>query len=181
MTSENCTPLVPLDDKPSSHLPSTEIGSVPINLHASFHDTPWDELPFTWMRLPSATRSAGCAPSVGATFASSSSSAFTAVIRIAGVTDAAVVLPPEPPLNGYTVSPISGLIALTGSPNVSAATIATIVRVPVPISCVPHFTTTLPSLVMSMCACDPRPAPPQRCADTPIPVLIGPGAGSPVA
>ena len=32
-----------------------------------------------------------------------------------------------------------------------------------------------------MCAFDPRPAPPQRCADTPMPVLIGPGVGSPVA
>src|SRR5262249_57958998 len=96
-----------------------------------------------------------------------------------GVTDAAVVLPPEPPLNGSTESPISGLIALTGRPNVSPATTATIVRVPVPMSCVPHFTTTLPSDRMSTWAREPRPAPPQRCADTPMPVLIGPGAGSP--
>ena len=95
--------------------------------------------------------------------------------RIAGVTDAAVVLPPDPPLNGSSESPISAFTALTGSPNVSAATIATIVRVPVPMSCVPHFTTTLPSDRMSTCACEPPPAPPQRCADTPMPVLIGPG------
>src|ERR1051325_3749898 len=101
------------------------------------------------------------------------------VTRIAGVTDAAVVLPPDPPLNGYVVSPICGVIADTGSPNVSAATIATSVRVPVPISCVPHLTTTLPSGWMSTCACEPRPAPPHRCADTPMPVLIGPRAVSP--
>src|SRR5215213_1909439 len=96
--SANCTPLVPLDDKPSSHLPSTEIGSVPINLHASFHATPFDELPLTKMRPPSATRSAGCTPRVGATLAYNASSAITEVTRIAGDTDAAVVLPPDPPL-----------------------------------------------------------------------------------
>src|ERR1041384_2798784 len=99
---------------------------------------------------------------------------------MAGVTDAAVVLPPDPPLNGSTVSPISGFTALTGRPNVSAATIATIVRVPVPMSCVPHLTTREPSLWMSTWAVDPRPAPPHRCADTPMPVLIGPAAGTPV-
>ena len=94
---------------------------------------------------------------------------------MAGVTDAAVVLPPDPPLNGSVESPISAFTALIGNPNVSAATIATIVRVPVPMSCVPHFTTTLPSDKMSTRACDPWPAPPQRCADTPMPLLIGPG------
>src|SRR6266545_2664434 len=181
LASANCTPLVPLDDRPSSHFPSTEIGSVPINLHASFHDRPLDGLPLTKMRPSSAARSSGFAPSVGATLANNSSSALTDVTRIAGLTDAAVVLPPDPPLNGYTVSPISGFTAPNGSPNVSAATIATIVRVPVPMSWVPHFTTTLPSDAMSMCACDPRPAPPHRCAETPMPILIGPGAGSPVA
>src|SRR5262245_18342712 len=99
---------------------------------------------------------------------------------MAGQTDAAVVLPPDRLLHGYIVSPISGLTASTGDQNVSAATSATIVRVPVPMSWVPHLTTTLPSLAMSMCACVPRPAPPHRCSDTPMPVLIGPGAGSPV-
>src|SRR5262245_40330755 len=98
--SANCTPLVPLDERPSSHLPSTEIGSVPISLHASLHDKPFDALFFTKMRPPSATSSEGCTPSVGATFANSCSSAFTDVTRIAGVTEAAVVLPPDPPLNG---------------------------------------------------------------------------------
>ena len=112
--------------------------------------------------------------------AQSASSALPTVTRIAGDTDAAVVLPPEPPLNGYCVSPISGLTALTGRPSVSAATIATIVRVPVPMSCVPHFTTTLPSAMMSQCAWVPRPPPPQRCAEHPTPVFTGPGVGSPV-
>ena len=31
---------------PSAHSPSTEIGSVPISLHASFHASPFDGLPF---------------------------------------------------------------------------------------------------------------------------------------
>jgi hypothetical protein len=65
-------------------------------------------------------------------------------------------------------------MASIGNPKVSAATMAIVVRVPVPRSCVPHFTTTLPSDMMSTRACDPWPAPPQRCAETPIPVLIGP-------
>ena len=93
---------------------------------------------------------------------------------------AAVVLPPEAPLNGYMVSPISALTALTGRPSVSAVPIATIVRVPVPISCVPHFITTPPSDMMSQCAREPRPPPPHRCAAQPMPVLIGPDCASPV-
>src|SRR5690242_8697915 len=108
------------------------------------------------------------------------SSALPQVTRIAGETDAAVVLPPEPPLDGYMVSPISGFTALTGTPSVSAATIATIVRVRVARSCVPHFSVTPPSLVVAACAFVPRPPPPQRLAETPMPVLIGPGVGSPV-
>ena len=100
---------------------------------------------------------------------------------MAGLIDAAVVLPPDAPHTGYIVSPISGFTALTGRPMVSAVSTATSVRVPVPRSCVPHFITTLPSGVMSQCARPPRPPPPHWCADTPKPFLIGPGVGSPVA
>src|SRR5262245_19644164 len=100
VASANCTPLVPEPDRPSSHLPSTEIGSVPISLHASFQLRLLDALPFTWTRPFSATRLSAVASSVGATLSKSASSAFTDVDRIAGVTDAAVVLPPDPPLNG---------------------------------------------------------------------------------
>src|SRR5438876_6366426 len=132
------------------------------------------------MRPLLATSVSGSTPSAGPTFAQSASRALPAVARSAGDTEAAVVLPPDPPLSGYIVSPISGLIALTGSPSVSAVTIATSVRVPVPRSCVPHFMTTLPSDMMSQCACVPRPPPPHWCAEQPKPVLIGPGAGSPV-
>ena len=94
---------------------------------------------------------------------------------------AAVVLPPEPPLAGYIVSPISGLMLLTGVPNVSAATMATSVRVPVPRSCVPHRTTTVPSEEISTVGrAGPLPPPPQVLIATPMPVLIGPGVVSPV-
>ena len=55
-----------------------------------------------------------------------------------------------------------------------------IVRLPVPMSCVPQRITTLPSEAISQCARAPVPAPPQRLAEQPSPRLIGPGAGSPV-
>src|SRR5437660_9234372 len=136
---------------------------------------PFDGVFLTKIRPSPATSDSGSAPSAGPTFAHSASSALPLVTLTAGDTDAAVVLPPDPPLNGYSVSPISGLIALTGRPSVSAATMATSVRVPVPRSCVPHFTTTLPSDMMSTCACVPRPPPPHWCAEQPNPFLIGPG------
>ena len=85
-----------MPERPSSHCPSTEIGSVPISLQASFHARPFDGVPLTKMRPPSATRFvAASTPSVGATFANSASRAITDVTRIAGIADAAVVLPPE--------------------------------------------------------------------------------------
>ena len=69
--------------------------------HASFQSRPFDGSSFdvnaAVRRRPA---SAGSTPSAGATRANSASSALPAVTRIAGVTDAAVVLPPEPPLNG---------------------------------------------------------------------------------
>ena len=55
-----------------------------------------------------------------------------------------------------------------------------IVRVAVPMSCVPQRMTTLPSGLISHCALVPWPAPPQRLAEHPRPRLIGPGVGSPV-
>src|ERR1700733_11118945 len=54
------------------------------------------------------------------------------------------------------------------------------VRVPVPRSCVPHFTTTPPSDMMSTWAFEPRPPPPHWCTEHPMPVLIGPDCASPV-
>src|SRR5262245_1999017 len=99
-TSVNCTPLVPVEDKPSPHSPSTEIGSVPISLQASFHAIPFEGLAFTKIRLFAATREPGSTPSAGPTLPQSASSALPAVQRTAGVIPAAVVLPPEAPLNG---------------------------------------------------------------------------------
>src|SRR5262245_20500113 len=132
------------------------------------------------MRPLAATSADASAPRVGATLLNNVSRACAAARRIAGVTDAAVVLPPDPPLNGYSVSPISALTAFNGKPSVSAVTIATIVRVPVPMSCVPHFITTLPSAMISQRACEPRPPPPHWCTEQPKPVLIGPRDASPV-
>jgi hypothetical protein len=94
---------------------------------------------------------------------------------------AAVVLPPDPALTPCWVSPISGVTCDGCRPSASAATIATSVRVPVPMSCVPRRTMTLPSDAISQCAIDgPRPPPVQVPIATPMPVLIDPGAGSPV-
>ncbi len=45
-TSANCTPLVPLAERPASHSPSTDTGSVPSKRHASFHDRPFDASSF---------------------------------------------------------------------------------------------------------------------------------------
>src|SRR5437762_10184684 len=116
----------------------------------------------------------------GATLPHNASSACPAANQIAGITLAAVVLPPEAPQAGYIVSPIIGVTALTGSPSVSAVTIATMVRVPVPISCVPALIATAPSGVISQRAAPPRPPPPHWLAAQPTPVLTGPAARSPV-
>src|SRR6185436_20587885 len=123
------------DESPGCHAPSAAIGCAPICLQASAHVMPLDGLSLTWMRPLVATRDAASTPSAGATFSLSASSALTVAIRIAGLMPAAVVLPPDPPLGGYMVSPISGLMLVVGMPNVSAATTATSVRVPVPRSC----------------------------------------------
>src|SRR5215467_14117963 len=112
------------------------------------------------MRPLDAVSIAGCTPSEGATLAHKASSACPVAKRTAGMTPADVVLPPEVPQTGYIVSPIIGVTALTGSPSVSAATIATIVRAPVPISCVPALIATAPSGVISQRADPPRPPPP---------------------
>src|SRR6516165_11492069 len=133
------------------------------------------------MRPLPATSVEASTDSAGATFAHKASSAWPAANRIAGMTLAAVVLPPEAPHAGYIVSPIIGVTALTGSPSVSAPTIATIVRVPVPISCVPALIATAPSGVISQRADPPRPPPPHWLAAQPKPVLIGPAVRSPVA
>src|SRR5258706_11198198 len=127
------------------------------------------------MRPPAATREAGSTPSAGPPFSFSASSALTVAMRTAGLTPAAVVLPPDPPLIGYIVSPISGRIALGERPKVSAAITAINVRVPVPRSCVPILTTTTPSDEISQGAVEgPRPPPPHVLIATPIPVLMGP-------
>src|SRR5687767_11262948 len=102
-------------------------------------------------------------------------------MRTDGPTPGAVALPPDAPANPYCVSPISIFTADIGRPSVSAATSCTIVRVPVPTSCVPHLTTTPPSEVTLTLTCALRPEPPHWFADTPMPVLIGPGVESPVA
>ncbi len=67
----------------------------------------------TWIRPPVGDeRCRVDAERPAPTFSLSASSALTAAMRTAGLTAAAVVLPPEPPLIGNIVSPISGRIAL---------------------------------------------------------------------
>src|SRR4051812_39091613 len=154
VTSANCTPDVVTEESPGCQLPSTEMGWVASSLHASLHDIPFDGLSRTWMRPPDATSDAASTPSAGPTFSLSASSALTVAMRTAGLTAAAVVLPPDAPLIGYIVSPISGRIALSGRPNGSAAITAIIVRVPVPRSWGPTRTTTRPSDEISQRACE---------------------------
>ena len=110
VASANCTPLVPLPrqallplavdrdrlgaDQLARVLPRQPFDGVALDVDAAAFG---DQI------RPAST------PSVGATFANSASSASTDVTRIAGIADAAVVLPPDPPLNGSIESPISGL------------------------------------------------------------------------
>ena len=96
----HCTPLVFADERPASHWWSTEIDSVPSTLQASFQERPLAGVSLTCTRPLVATSDAAGTPSVGATFSKSASSALPEVRRMAGIADAAVVLPPELPLNG---------------------------------------------------------------------------------
>ena len=67
-------------------------------------------------------------------------------IRTAGPTDATVIDPHEFPVYGVrSVSPSTTLTSSTLAPSASAAICANTVRDPVPRSCVPLITSTLPS------------------------------------
>ena len=85
-----------------------------------------------------------------------------------------VELPPELPDGGYVFSPIFTVTALSGTPNVSAATIVSAVRVPVPRSFVPMRSSIVPSLFTMHMHCDAWPAPPQVASDRPSPRFTGP-------
>src|SRR5215831_7458437 len=103
-----------------------------------------------------------------------SASAFWQASNTAGATEAAVVLPPLPPDSGKVVSPILTEIAAGSRPNTSAATIAIRAFVPVPRSCVPQQTSTLPSGLIRTSASEPCPPPPQVAPAQPTPVFTGP-------
>src|SRR6516165_5589796 len=103
-----------------------------------------------------------------------SASAFWQASNTAGATEAAVVLPPLPPDGGNVVSPILAEIATGSRPNTSAATIANSVFVPVPRSCVPQRTSTLPSGLIRTSASESRPPPPQVAPAQPTPFFTGP-------
>ena len=77
--------------------------------------------------------------------AKNASRALTAPRRVEPLTPPTVVLPPEGPSGGYLLSPIVTFTASTGRPSVSATTMAITVRVPVPRSWLPSFTSTEPS------------------------------------
>ena len=66
-------------------------------------------------------------------------------LRVEAETPPTVVDPPDAPDCGYLLSPIFTLMAPTGRPSVSAATMAMMVRVPVPRSWLPSSTSTEPS------------------------------------
>src|ERR1017187_744371 len=154
-TSANWTPPTPLDESPSCHWPCDVRGLTPSFRQAANQFVP--------------------RASVTPVFFCKSCSAFVQASKMAGQTDAAVVLPPLPPEGGNCVSPIRALICSGLSPKTSAATTATSVRVPVPRSWVPQRTSTLPSELICTSACVPRPPPPQVALAQPTPTLIGPG------
>src|SRR4051812_35768424 len=108
--SANCAPDVVADDTPGAQSPSAVIGCGPMRLHASAHESFFDGVSLTWMLPLVATSASAVTSSDEATFSFSDSRALSAAIRIAGVVLAAVVLPPDPPLMPYCVSPISGVI-----------------------------------------------------------------------
>src|ERR1017187_8033008 len=79
-TSANCTPAAPWEESPCCHSPRTTRGFMPSFLHASGQLAP----------LASATPACCC----------NCSSALAQASKIAGATDAQVVLPPLPPEDG---------------------------------------------------------------------------------
>src|SRR5437763_10049159 len=135
------------------------MGCVPSLEQASFQLMLFEGDDFTRMVPLTASRSAGWALSAGATFSKSAASASTAARRVAELTPPIVVLPPEPPDEGYWLSPISRVSAFRGRPNESAATIRMAVRVPTPKSWVPIFIFTEPSgwMVRAQLLLCPRP------------------------
>src|SRR5581483_3090111 len=68
---------------------------------ACFQVRLFEESPLTWIRPPTASRSSGLAPKLGATVASSWSRASTQPRRVDALTPPTVVLPPEAPEAGY--------------------------------------------------------------------------------
>src|SRR5206468_6320865 len=125
--------------------PISEMVLAPSLAQAAFQVRLLAELPLTWI-LPSTASSCSLGtPREGATASNSLSSALTAALRVEEETPPIVVEPPDGPDGGSELSPITTLIAVSGSPSVSAATILMHVRVPVPRSWLPSSTTTEPS------------------------------------
>src|SRR5437016_13859997 len=121
------------------------MGCAPNLEQASFQLMLREGADFTRIAPPTASRSVGWALSEDATFSNSWARASTAARRAAELTPPMVVLPPEPPDEGYWLSPISRVSAFRGRPSESAATMRMAVRVPTPKSWVPIFIFTEPS------------------------------------
>src|SRR5271165_2327 len=153
-TSAICTPPTPRLESPSFHRPLATTGFIRRRAVAERQFDP------VGSDIPEAN--------------ARSASAFWQASNTAGATEAAVVLPPLPPDGGNVVSPILTEIAAGSRANISAATIAIKVFVPVPRSCVPHRTSTVPSGLIRTSASEPRPAPPQVAPAQPIPDFTGP-------
>src|SRR5258708_7106601 len=153
-TSAICTPPTPRLESPSFQRPRATIGFIRKRAVADHQFEPvGSEIPET---------------------DASSASAFWQASNTAGATEAAVVLPPLPPDGGNAVSPIPTEIAAGSRPNISAATIAINVFVPVPRSCVPQRTSTVPSGLIRTSTSELCPPPPQVAAAHPTPVFTGP-------
>src|SRR5438034_9367189 len=176
-TSATCTPPTCTLDRPGVQSPVPLTLSMPSRAHAFFHS---HSLPVALSTiLPGLmARSSFFASSRSAILANSASRAAEAALRMAGAVPGSVVLPPEPPDGPNGLSPIRTVMSFTSRPRVSAVTIATTVRSPVPRSCVEQVASTEPSLEIVTLTSLPRlPPPPQVCRAMPMPCLTGPSPG----
>src|SRR5215831_11311806 len=111
-TSANCTPPAPEEERPSCHWPLTLRGVTPSFLQAPAHFSP----------RASSTPDCFC----------NSARALVQTSKIAGATEAVVVLPPLPPEGEKLVSPTLTVICSGLNPSRSAAIKAMTVFEPMP-------------------------------------------------
>jgi hypothetical protein len=147
-TSANCAPQVNRFQASSWFSARSTVAEAPSeesSLHASANDTFFAGSAEDVTNPPATETVSGETFHSFATASPSFFLAATAARRIVGALEGVVDEPPESGPNGIRVSPIRTEIFSSGSPSSSAATIATIVREPVPMSWTPCSTSAEPS------------------------------------